>query len=113
MTAVEKIELFRAFGPIIATVGVAGMVGWVVTTWMRIRGGYPLDGQWGQALYPKRDDETIERVKLLSQENGQLRAELGAIKDRLGNVERIVTDRGVMLSDEIDRLRDDRADALN
>lgn len=106
MTAAEKIQLFSALAPVIALVGVAGMIGWVATTWMRIRNGYPLDGQWGQALYPKRDDETIERVKLLTQENGQLRAELGAMKDRLQNVERIVTDSGHLLSQEIEQLRD-------
>ncbi|RSV14409.1 hypothetical protein CA236_16590 [Sphingomonas sp. ABOLG] len=99
-------QLFSALAPVIATVGVAAMLGWVATTWMRIRNGYPLDGQWGQALYPKRDDETIERVKLLTQENGQLRAELGSMKDRLQNVERIVTDSGHLLSQEIEQLRD-------
>ena len=106
MTAAEKIQLFSALAPVIATVGVAAMLGWVATTWMRIRNGYPLDGQCGQALYPKRDDETIERVKLLTQENGQLRAELGSMKDRLQNVERIVTDSGHLLSQEIEQLRD-------
>lgn len=106
MTAAEKIQLFSALAPVIATVGIAAMLGWVATTWMRIRNGYPLDGQWGQALYPKRDDETIERVKLLTQENGQLRAELGSMKDRLQNVERIVTDSGHLLSQEIEQLRD-------
>lgn len=105
MTAAEKIQMFSALAPVIATIGIAAMVGWVATTWMRIRNGYPLDGQWGQALYPKRDDETIERVKLLTQENGQLRAELGAIKDRLQNVERIVTDSGHMVAQEIEQLR--------
>ena len=106
MTAAEKIQLFSAIAPVIAAVGVAGVIGWVATTWMRIRGGYPLDGQWGQALYPKRDDETVERVKLLTNENSQLRAELGAMKDRLQNVERIVTDSGHLLSQEIEQLRD-------
>lgn len=105
MTAAEKIQLFSALAPVIATVGVAAMLGWVATTWMRIRNGYPLDGQWGKALYAKRDDETIERVKLLTTENGQLRAELGAIKDRLQNVERIVTDSGHMVAQEIEQLR--------
>lgn len=97
---------FEAFAPVAIVVGLAGVAGWVFTTWLRIRNGYPLDGQWGQALYPKRDDETVERVRLLTQENGQLRAELGAIKDRLNNVERIVTDSGSLLTHEIDRLRD-------
>ncbi|MEZ0243643.1 MAG: hypothetical protein ACAH11_09730 [Sphingomonas sp.] len=84
------------------------MIGWMFTTWLRIKNGYPLDGQWGQALYPKKDDEMIERIKLLSQENAQLRAELGSIKDRLANVERIVTDTSHGLDREIEALRGKR-----
>jgi hypothetical protein len=38
------------------------IAGWVVTTWLRIKHGYPLDGAWGQAIYPKSSDETIERI---------------------------------------------------
>jgi hypothetical protein len=102
---VEKIAFFQTIAPMVAIVGVAAMVGWVLTTWMRIRNGYPLDGQWGQALYPKKDLESIERIKLLSQENAQLRAELGSVKDRLGNVERIVTDSSHSLDREIELLR--------
>ncbi|OYY90593.1 MAG: hypothetical protein B7Y45_06490 [Sphingomonas sp. 28-66-16] len=105
MNAVDKVTLFTTLGPAIAAVGVAGMIGWVLTTWMRIRHGYPLDGSWGQAIYPKTDQESIERIKLLSQENAQLRAELGSIKDRLANVERIVTDGAHSLDREIELLR--------
>jgi hypothetical protein len=101
----EKLEFFTALAPTIAIVGVAGMIGWMFTTWLRIKNGYPLDGSWGQALYPKQNDETMERVKLLSQENAQLRAELGSIKDRLANVERIVTDSAHSLDREIESLR--------
>ena len=72
---------------------------------MRIKHGYPLDGAWGQAVYPKTDQEAVERVKLLSQENAQLRAELGSIKDRLGNVEKIVVDDTHRLTSEIEALR--------
>ncbi|WP_163525937.1 hypothetical protein, partial [Klebsiella oxytoca] len=70
--------------------------------------GYPLDGSWGQAIYPQKNDEAMERIKLLSQENAQLRAELGAVKDRLANVERIVTDGAHMLDREIEQLRGQR-----
>lgn len=91
--------------PAILAIVAVGTLGWVATTWLRIKNGYPLDGSWGQALYPQRNDETVERVKLLSQENGQLRAELGAIKDRLANVERIVTDEAHGLNREIELLR--------
>lgn len=101
----DKIAIFTSLAPTIAIVGVAGMIGWMFTTWLRIKNGYPLDGSWGQALYPKRDDEAMERIKLLSQENAQLRAELGSIKDRLANVERIVTDSAHSLDREIEQLR--------
>ena len=101
----EKIMVLETIAPIIG-IGVGSMaVAWVVNTWIRVRHGYPLDGAWGQAVYPK-DTENAERVKLLTQENAQLRAELGSIKDRLGNVERIVTDSGYQLSHEFERLRD-------
>lgn len=96
---------FELFAPVVALVGLAGMIGWVYTTRLRIKHGYPLENSWGKAIYPKTDGETVERVKLLTQENAQLRAELGSIKDRLGNVERIVTDEAHSLTREIEDLR--------
>lgn len=101
----EKVALLEAIAPAIAMVGVAGMMGWVITTWLRIKNGYPLDGAWGQQVYPKNDQEAIERVRLLSQENAQLRAELGSIKDRLASVEKIVVDDSHRLTAEIEALR--------
>jgi hypothetical protein len=95
----------RQMFPLIAIIVSVGVAGWVFTTWLRIKHGYPLDGAWGQAVYPKSSDETIERVKLLSTENAQLRAELGSIKDRLATVERIVTDDSHRLTQEIESLR--------
>ncbi|EAQ27726.1 hypothetical protein NAP1_09037 [Erythrobacter sp. NAP1] len=89
-------------------VGGAGVLGWIYTTKLRIQNGYPLDGSWGQALHPKTDHEAKQRVTLLTQENAELRAELGSVKDRLANVERIVTDSGYHLSSEIDQLKDRR-----
>ena len=96
---------FSQLAPLIGILGVLAIGGWILTTWLRIKHGYPLDGAWGQAVYPKSSDETMERVKLLSTENAQLRAELGAIKDRLATVERIVTDDGHRIAQEIEQLR--------
>lgn len=94
--------------PGVIGVGVVSIsIGWVVTTWLRIRHGYPLENSWGKPVYPK-NDQAVERVRLLTQENAELRAELGSMKDRLANVERIVTDSGYHLTSEIDRLRDDK-----
>jgi hypothetical protein len=101
----EKLQFFSILFPFLAIGSSVAVLGWVATTWMRIKHGYPLDGAWGQAVYPKKNDEAMERIKLLSQENAQLRAELGAVKDRLANVERIVTDDSHRLTQEIEALR--------
>jgi hypothetical protein len=95
--------------PMLATLailtGLAGVAGWVYTTRLRIKHGYPLENSWGKAIYPKTDGETVERVKLLTQENAQLRAELSSMKERLATVERIVTDEAHSLTREIEDLR--------
>jgi hypothetical protein len=101
----DVLRLLANLFPFIAIVTSVGVGGWVLTTWMRIKHGYPLDGAWGQAIYPKKNEEVMERVRLLSAENAQLRAELGSIKDRLANVERIVTDDSHRLTQEIESLR--------
>ncbi|MDY7098887.1 MAG: hypothetical protein SXU28_12175 [Pseudomonadota bacterium] len=80
-------------------------IGWVANTWIRVKHGYPLEGSWGQTIKPVTDHEAKQRVALLTQENAELRAELGSVKDRLGNVERIVTDGGYHLGAEIEALR--------
>ena len=101
----EKIAMLSDMMPTIAVIVMLGVAGWVVTTWLRIKHGYPLESTWGQAVYPKTDQEAMERIKLLSGENAQLRAELGSIKDRLATVERIVTDDSHRLTQEIEALR--------
>ena len=86
-------------------VSVAGIMGWVHTTKLKIRNGYPLESMWGKPMHPQLTSEANERVKLVTQENAQLRAELGSMKDRMAVVERIVTDSGYQLGQEIERLR--------
>ena len=93
-------------------ISVAGIMASVHSTRLKINNGYPLEGMWGQSLKPGSDKNTAERVTLLTQENAQLRAELGSIKDRLANVERIVTDGGYHLGAEIDALRDRALEGL-
>lgn len=105
MSPEQILELISKVGPIIAMVVGIGVGGWLLDTRMRIKNGYPLNGTWGQKMYPKTSSEDNERIKLLSQENAQLRAELGSVKDRLANVERIVTDSGYHLTHQIEALR--------
>ena len=88
--------------------GFMAIAGWVFTTWLRIKHGYPLETSWGKAIEPRITTETAERFKLIASENAQLRAELGAMKDRLANVERIVTDDTHRIAQEIESLRASR-----
>ena len=101
----NKVAYLETIFPFVGIIVALAIGGWIITTWIRVKHGYPLDGARGQAIYPKNSDETVERVKLLSTENAQLRAELGSIKDRLATVERIVTDDSHRLTQEIESLR--------
>ena len=90
--------------PWVALIVAVSVGGWVFTTWLRIKNGYPLETSWGRPLHPATDNEAKERIKLLTGENAQLRAELGSVKDRMETIERIITDQPHRLAQEIDSL---------
>ena len=94
--------------PWAALIVALGVGGSLLNTRMRIKNGYPLENSWGMAIHPNTDAEALERIKLLTGENAQLRAELGSIKDRLETSERIVTDQPLRLAKEIDQLAIDK-----
>lgn len=102
----DKLEALRLLAPVIGIVGVSGMIGWVATTWLRIKNGYPLDGAWGQAVYPKATPAESEAVRRLATENTALRDELESVHARLATLESIITDRGVGVATQIEALRD-------
>lgn len=88
---------------VIAIVAVS-TVGWLVNNWIRARHGYALENEWGGKTPPP---ETGEAARLRN-ENRQLLAKLDAMQDRMVVLEKIVTDRGYSLADEIEALRDQR-----
>ncbi|HKX92319.1 MAG TPA: hypothetical protein VJM15_07840 [Sphingomicrobium sp.] len=104
----DKLALILEALPWVTAITVAAVGGWVLTTWLRIKNGYPLETSWGTPLHPVTDREAAERIKLLTSENAQLRAEVGSIKDRLETMERIVTDQPSKLAREIDALTLDK-----
>jgi hypothetical protein len=104
----QVFDFVRHILPFVATIMVIAVGGWVFTTWLRIKNGYPLETSWGRPIHPHTDKESVERIRLLTGENAQLRAELGSVKDRLEVVERIVTDQPHRLAQEIDRLAIDK-----
>ena len=105
---IQIIKLLATLVPFIAIIVALGVGGSLLNTWLRIRKGYPLQNSWGLPLHPKADPEAGERIRLLTTENAQLRAELGSIRDRLENVERIVTDQPSKLAREIEALAIDK-----
>ena len=104
----EKLALLIDALPIVLSIVAICVGGWVFNTWLRIKNGYPLESSWGRPIHPHTDKEAMERIKLLTSENAQLRAELGSVKDRLETIERIVTDQPMRLAKEIDQLAIDK-----
>ena len=98
-------SVIEAIAPVGVAAVLAGMGAWVVTTWLKVKNGYPLENSWGKPMYPNGGGEAMERIRLISQENAQLRAELGSLKDRMAVLELIATDMPSMLAAEIDGLK--------
>jgi hypothetical protein len=104
----DILKLLELVIPIVAVAVVLGVGGSLLHTWLRMKHGYPLSNSWGLPMHPKGDRESVERIKLLTTENAQLRAEMGSIKDRLETLERIATDQPSKLAREIDSLTMDK-----
>lgn len=77
-------------------------LGWLVNNWIRAKHGYALEDQHGG----KSERSDVVANTLLQQENTALRDELRTVHDRVAVLERIVTDRGYGLAEEIEALRD-------
>ncbi len=76
--------------------------GWIVNNWIRAKHGYELEDEFGGKTLPR---ETGENKKLKA-ENRELNNKLDEMQDRMIVLEKIVTDRGYTLADEIEALRD-------
>ena len=100
----QVIDLLRIILPMSAIIVAVAVGGSLLNNWLKIKNGYPLQNSWGMPIHPKRDEESLERIRLLTSENAQLRAELGSVKDRLETLERIATDQPSKLARDIDAL---------
>ncbi|MEQ8411094.1 MAG: hypothetical protein RIC51_12100 [Erythrobacter sp.] len=84
---------------------------WVINNWIRARHGYELEDEWGGKSAPNRPRSDSAETKRLREENRALHDKLDAMQDRMVVLEKIVTDRGYSLAEEIEALRGDRKDA--
>jgi len=79
--------------------------GWMFTTWVRARHGYPIENEWGSTV-GKPDELAAERqIELLSQENHGLKGQVSRLEERISVLERIATDPAERTAREIDGLR--------
>lgn len=79
-------------------------LGWLATTWIRAKHGYPLDDHGG--WWPGHEQAgSQQRVASLKQELAARDKTIADLEERVRVLERIVTDRQQGLIDEIDRLR--------
>lgn len=92
-------------GPFFVVAIVAlSLTGWLVNNWIRAKHGYPLEDEWGGKT-ERGDSAETQRLKA---ENRALHDKLDAMQDRMIVLEKIVTDRGYSLAEEIEALRDRR-----
>lgn len=76
--------------------------GWLINNWIRAKHGYPLEDEYGgKSVLPASASDPA-----LSAENDRLREELKTVLGRVAVLERIVTDRGYSLAEEIEALRE-------
>ena len=95
-------------GPVFVVAIIAlSIAAWLINNWIRAKHGYPLEDEWGG----KTERSDSAEAKQLRAENTELRTLLGKVDKRMQVLERIVTDKGYSLADEIEALRD-RSPAL-
>ena len=81
-------------------------IGWIVTTAIRAKHGYPVENEWGGTITKDGGTELKRQNEILERENEQMRGKLGRMEERLAVLERIATDAPARLTAEIDKLRD-------
>lgn len=75
--------------------------GWVLTTWIRARHGYPIEDGMGGAVHRTDPKQTEKR---LNEQLAERDAKIANLEERVQVLERIVT-RRPDLDEEFDRLR--------
>ena len=81
--------------------------GWMFTTWIRAKHGYPVENEWGGTVH-RTDPDADRKIALLTDDNAKLAGQIGRLEERISVLERIATEtngQAAQLADQIDRLR--------
>jgi hypothetical protein len=88
---------------VLAIIGMS-FAAWIITTAIRAKHGYPLEGEWGGTI--SKDSLADKRkVELLETENTRLHGQVSRLEERIAVLERIATDPAERTAREIDALR--------
>ncbi|GGI76493.1 hypothetical protein GCM10007973_11730 [Polymorphobacter multimanifer] len=92
-------------GPTFVLVIIAmSFIGWIITTAIRARHGYPIENEWGGTT-SKLDNDLKRQNDLLESENEMLRSKLARLEERTAVLERITIDPANRLANQIEELR--------
>ncbi len=93
-------------GPFVFVLAIIAMsmTAWVITTWIRVKHGYPLDDGAGNVIH-KGELSEGRQIELLSDENADLKGKVGRLEERISVLERIATDPAERTAREIEDLR--------
>ena len=80
-------------------------MGWVLTSWIRAKHGYPVTDDWGNNVARDEGLSAARQVEILSSENAGLKGQVGRLEERIAVLERIATDPAERTAREIDSLR--------
>ncbi|MGQ0660371.1 hypothetical protein [Sphingosinicella sp.] len=83
---------------------VVSTAGWLISSWIRARHGYPVENEWS-GMTSKSDPVATRQVEQLTSENAGLRNQVERLEDRIAVLERIATDPAERTAREIDSLR--------
>ena len=81
--------------------------GWMFTTWIRAKHGYPVENEWGGTVH-RSDPDADRKIALLTDDNAKLAGQVSRLEERISVLERIATEnngQAEQLADQIDRLR--------
>ena len=87
---------------IVLFIVIATTLGWLGNNWIRAKHGYALEDEWGG----KTEKSVNVDNRRLEEQNERMLATMEKMQDRMAVLERIVTDRGYSVAEEIEALRD-------
>jgi hypothetical protein len=77
----------------------------IIKSFIRAKYGVPLHRGRRRGRHGEETIEAERQVSLLSNENAELKGQVGRLEERIAVLERIATDKSRRLADEIENLR--------